>query len=117
MPFKASDDQTKWQELYLEKHAHFDSLSRVGVLLIPSVLIVVFPLLFLILATGYIIERGINVYVSLALGFLTFLIPLIFIGFGTKMVFKYAAVFLAQFHKLPDEEEVKMEEQKEVGEF
>ncbi len=44
MPFKASDDQTKWQELYLEKHAHFDSLSRVGVLLIPSVLIVVFPL-------------------------------------------------------------------------
>ncbi len=108
MPFNASNDPKKWQDLYLEKTAHFDSLGRAGTILIPSVAIIVFPLLFLIFYAGRVILGASNRYLGIALGISLILAPLFFTGYGIRYLFKSAAAFLKEFHKIPDSKNAKV---------
>lgn len=104
MPFNTSDDPKKWQELYLEKTAHFDSLRRVSTILIPSLVIIIFPLLFLVFFAGQIIQGFSNLYipnlVTVVLAISLIMIPLVFAGFGISYLFKSAATFLEHFHNI-----------------
>jgi len=104
MPFNTSDDPKKWQELYLEKTAHFDSLGRVGTILIPSMFIIIFPLLFLVFFAGHIIQGFSNLYipiwVTIGVAVSLILIPLVFTGFGVSYLFRSAAAFLEHFHNI-----------------
>jgi len=100
MPFNPSNDPQKWQDLYLEKNAHFDSLGRVGAILVPSLLIIVFPSLFLVFFAGYIIQGFSNPYFSIVIAIILILIPLAFTGFGIGYLINTAATFLEQFHNI-----------------
>ena len=102
MPFNASNDPQKWQDLYTEKQAHFDSLGKVSRVLIPSLLLLTIPFLFLILHSTRAFESGLNPYLSIAISLFLILAPLIFIGIGVGHLFNSAAIFLAKFHDLPD---------------
>jgi len=107
MPFKASDDPQKWQELYLEKHARFDSLGKVGIILIPSLLIIAFSFVILILYISRILENQfLNPYLRFIIGGLLFLLPLLSTGFGINHLVKAASGFLAQFHNLSESEDI-----------
>ena len=104
MPFDTSENPKKWQELYLEKTAHFDSLRKVSAILLPSLFMIIFPLLFLIFFAGRIIEYLSNTYIpigiTIGVAILLILIPLFFTGFGVMYLFKSATTFLEHFHNL-----------------
>ncbi len=103
MPFTPSTDPKKWQDLYTEKKAHLDSLSKVGCLLIPSLIGVVFPILFLIFYTGRLRENAPTTEIAIwrgAQGIVLVLILILFIGLGITHLFKSGARFLEKFHNL-----------------
>ncbi len=107
MPFNTSDDPKKWQDLYLEKTAHFDSLGRAGTILVPSAVILVFPMLFLIFFVASIIQNASNPYFGIGLAVVILLTPLFFTGYGTRYLLMSVTGFLKEFHKIPDSENVK----------
>ncbi len=104
MPFKTSNIPKEWQDLYLEKTAHFDSLGKVGTILIPSLFIIIFPLLFLILFAGQVIQDLANTYIpiGITIGAVVslILIPIVFTGIGVSYLFKSATTFLEYFHNI-----------------
>jgi hypothetical protein len=104
MPTTPPIDSKNWQNQYREKQAHLDSLTRAGRLLIPIVMGMVLPLVFLIIYTGRLIENSPTTEIligriaqGIALGIAIIVWTVLFINY----IFKTATGFLETFHNLP----------------
>jgi hypothetical protein len=93
-----------WQNQYPEKQAHRDSLAKAGQLIIPIVIGMVPPILFLIIYTGSLLENSPTKEIAIwrgAKGVMFVIAAIIFTAFSIKYLFKIAAGFLEKFHNLP----------------
>ena len=104
MSITPSIEPKDWQNQYPEKQAHLDSLTRAGRLLIPIVMGMVLPIVFLIIYTGRLIENspttGIlmgRITQGVALVIAIIIWTVLFINY----IFRTAAEFLETFYNLP----------------
>jgi hypothetical protein len=93
-----------WQNQYPEKQAHRDSLAKAGQLIIPIVIGIIPPILFLIIYTAHLMENVPTTEIAIrhgAQGATLIIAIIIFTIFSIKYLFKTAAEFLEKFHNLP----------------
>lgn len=93
-----------WQNQYSEKQAHLDSLTRAGQLLIPIVMGMVLPIIFLIIYTGRLIENSPTTEILIGRiiqGAALVVAIIIWTALFINYIFKTAAGFLETFHNLP----------------
>jgi len=97
-------DTKDWQKQYPEKQAHLDSLTRAGRLLIPILIGMVPPILFLIMYVGHLLENSPTTEIALGRGVqgaALVIAIIIFTVLFINYIFKTAAGFLEKFHNLP----------------
>jgi hypothetical protein len=104
MPTTPPIEPKDWQNQYPEKQAHLDSLTRAGRLIIPILMGMVPPIVFLIIYTGRLIENSPTTEILIgritqgaALVIAIIIWTVLFINY----IFKTATGFLEIFHNLP----------------
>lgn len=102
-------DPKDWQNQYTEKHAHLDSLTKVGQLLIPILIGMIPPILFLTIYTGRLIENSPTTGIMIrrgAQGAALIVAIIIWTVLFINYIFKTASGFLEKFHNLPAGKEI-----------
>jgi len=111
MSITAPVDSKAWQNMHTEKQAHVNSLSKVGGLLIPVLIGMLAPLLFVIVYAGSLFDQVTTpeaITYRIAQSVLLFVAIIVFTILGIGYLFKTAAGFLEKFHNLPADDARKL---------